>query len=103
MVSFGIPLSQSEQEVTPRLAYAHKLNDNLMMYGSATRGLSREVGMPELQVPQVCKLLLQRRSGPTSLVSVVTGWMVGYELTSPRFTQISRTSKQLLRLLMASF
>ena len=38
MIGLGIPLSQSEQEVTPRIAYAHKFSDNLMMYGSATRG-----------------------------------------------------------------
>ena len=38
MVAAGIPLSQSEQEITPRIAYAHKFTDNLMMYASATNG-----------------------------------------------------------------
>ncbi len=38
MVAAGIPLSQSEQEITPRIAYAHKFTDNFMMYASATNG-----------------------------------------------------------------
>ena len=38
MVAAGIPLSQDEQEITPRIAYAHKFTDNLMMYASATKG-----------------------------------------------------------------
>ena len=38
MLAAGIPLSQSEQEITPRIAYAHKFTDNLMMYASATNG-----------------------------------------------------------------
>jgi iron complex outermembrane receptor protein len=38
MVAAGIPLSQSEQEITPRIAYAHKFSDNMMMYASATNG-----------------------------------------------------------------
>ena len=38
MVAAGIPLSQSEQEITPRIAYAHKFTDNFMMYVSATNG-----------------------------------------------------------------
>jgi len=38
MVAAGIPLSQDEQEITPRIAYAHKFTDNLMMYASATNG-----------------------------------------------------------------
>ena len=38
MVAAGIPLEQSEQEITPRIAYAHKFTDNLMMYASATNG-----------------------------------------------------------------
>jgi len=38
MVAAGIPLSQSEDEFTPRIAYAHRFSDNLMMYASATNG-----------------------------------------------------------------
>ena len=38
MVAAGIPLSQSEQEITPRIAYAHKFTDSMMMYVSATNG-----------------------------------------------------------------
>ena len=38
MVAAGIPLSQSEQEITPRVAYAHKFSDSMMMYVSATNG-----------------------------------------------------------------
>jgi iron complex outermembrane receptor protein len=38
MVAAGIPLSQSEQEITPRIAYAHKFTENMMMYASATNG-----------------------------------------------------------------
>jgi iron complex outermembrane receptor protein len=38
MVAAGIPLSQSEQEITPRIAYAHKFSDSMMMYVSATNG-----------------------------------------------------------------
>ena len=32
MVAAGIPLEQSEQEITPRIAYAHKFSDSMMMY-----------------------------------------------------------------------
>jgi len=38
MVAAGIPLEQNEQEITPRIAYAHKFSDNMMMYASATNG-----------------------------------------------------------------
>ncbi len=38
MVAAGIPLEQSEQEITPRIAYAHKFTENIMMYASATNG-----------------------------------------------------------------
>ncbi|NDC89824.1 MAG: TonB-dependent receptor, partial [Bacteroidetes bacterium] len=38
MVAAGIPLSQSEDEFTPRIAYAHRFTDSLMMYASATNG-----------------------------------------------------------------
>ena len=38
MVAAGIPLEQSEQEITPRIAYAHKFSDSMMMYVSATNG-----------------------------------------------------------------
>ena len=38
MVAAGIPLVQTEDEFTPRIAYAHRFSDNLMMYASATNG-----------------------------------------------------------------
>ena len=38
MVAAGIPLSQNEQEITPRIAYAHKFSEDMMMYVSATNG-----------------------------------------------------------------
>jgi len=38
MVAAGIPLSQTEDKFTPRIAYAHRFTDQLMMYASATNG-----------------------------------------------------------------
>jgi iron complex outermembrane receptor protein len=38
MVAAGIPLEQNEQEITPRIAYAHKFSEDMMMYLSATNG-----------------------------------------------------------------
>lgn len=38
LVAAGVPLSQSESNVTPRIAYAHELSDEIMVYGSATNG-----------------------------------------------------------------
>ena len=38
MQALGIPLKQTEEKITPRIAYAHKFTDNLMMYVSATNG-----------------------------------------------------------------
>jgi iron complex outermembrane receptor protein len=38
IVAAGIPLSQSESKVTPRIAYAHDFSDDLMVYASATNG-----------------------------------------------------------------
>ena len=34
----GVPLEQSESKVTPRLAYSHAINDDMMAYVSATNG-----------------------------------------------------------------
>ena len=38
LIAAGIPLSLSESKVTPRIAYAHELGDELMVYASATNG-----------------------------------------------------------------
>jgi len=38
LVAAGIPLSQSENNVTPRFAYSYDFNDELMTYVSATKG-----------------------------------------------------------------
>jgi len=38
MVAAGIPLSQEESKVTPRIAYSHNINDDMMVYASATNG-----------------------------------------------------------------
>ncbi|MEL6948964.1 MAG: TonB-dependent receptor [Pseudomonadota bacterium] len=38
LISAGVPTSQDEQIVTPRIAYAHDFRDGLMGYVSATRG-----------------------------------------------------------------
>lgn len=34
----GVPRKQSEQEVTPRIAYSHAVNDDMMIYASITNG-----------------------------------------------------------------
>ncbi|MEK9541878.1 MAG: TonB-dependent receptor [Luminiphilus sp.] len=38
MVAAGIPLEQKESEVTPRIAYSHAINEDMMVYVSATNG-----------------------------------------------------------------
>ena len=38
MMQLGIPTSQDESQVTPRIAYAHQFNDDTMWYISATNG-----------------------------------------------------------------
>ena len=38
LVAEGIPLSQDESVVTPRIAYRHEFSDDLTAYASATRG-----------------------------------------------------------------
>ncbi len=38
LIAAGIPLEQSETEVTPRIAYRHVFSDDVMGYVSATRG-----------------------------------------------------------------
>ncbi|MEM8984254.1 MAG: TonB-dependent receptor, partial [Pseudomonadota bacterium] len=38
LIAAGVPTSQDEQIVTPRIAYAHQFSDDMMGYVSATRG-----------------------------------------------------------------
>ncbi len=38
LVAFGIPIEQTESIVTPRVALKYDYSDDLMLYGSATRG-----------------------------------------------------------------
>ncbi|MEL7298610.1 MAG: TonB-dependent receptor, partial [Pseudomonadota bacterium] len=38
LIAAGIPTSQDESNVTPRIAYTHDFNDDVMGYVSATRG-----------------------------------------------------------------
>ncbi|MEE4218843.1 MAG: TonB-dependent receptor [Xanthomonadales bacterium] len=38
LIAAGIPLSQSESKVTPRIAYAYDISDEFMVYASATNG-----------------------------------------------------------------
>lgn len=38
MIQAGVPVSQDESQVTPRIAYAHQFSDDTMWYVSATNG-----------------------------------------------------------------
>ncbi len=38
LIAAGVPTSQDEQKITPRIAYSHAINDDLMVYASVTNG-----------------------------------------------------------------
>ena len=98
MVAAGIPLEQSEQEITPRIAYAHKFSEDMMMYASATNGFkSGGWNARGIELSLHCRLLHQRPFGLMSWVCALTGWMDDSEPTSRRSILILRICKLPLR------